>query len=83
LACPHFGQCLPYLCHERTEVDEPVARRHHGEYSNLQTTEVLLERNVPIDREKHVEPTRGDLQERTILHAGPTLILDGPNLVIL
>jgi hypothetical protein len=41
-----------------------------------------LERNVPINREKHVEPTRGDLQERTVLHAGPTFILGGPNFVI-
>src|SRR2546426_557483 len=82
LACPHFWQCLPYLCHERTKVNEPVARRQHGEDPNLQAAEVLLKRNVPINSEKHIKLPRGDLKESPVFHAGPALLLGGPNLVI-
>jgi len=74
LTCTHLRQLATDLCHEWTDVDQPVARHDHCEHPNGEATKVLLVRDVPIDCEEHVELPSGNPQELPILQTGPSYL---------
>jgi len=82
LAGTYFRQDPPNLCHQRSKVFEPVTLTHHGDDPDVQSSEILLERDMAINREKNVESPCRDPQESPVFHAGPPFLLGRTDFVV-
>jgi len=67
--------------HERHEILEAVTSCDKDDDRDPELLEILLKREVPIDRHKHVELVLGKGEQLAVFVAGPARLWDGTNLM--
>ena len=65
-----------YAWNQGQQIRVPVSFRNHYHDGDREPSHVLLEREVPIDRKKHVEVTLRQREQVAVLLAGPTHFRD-------
>jgi hypothetical protein len=78
----HFGEGFLRLFYERCGVGQAIAWRFEENYSEVHVYQILLVWYPLVYRYQRVELALSGLDELAILHAAPTALLDGDDLVL-